>query len=232
MSYSYQIDFINTHRKYNAAFVEEFINKVLTDLMPEERRKAARELLTEIAKKKSYLEKDAHYGTYVDSKEIFSCIGWKKGQNPEFYTSIDEIISMRKPELVKLLVERTVKAYDFLHPEFGYGDEELGVQCARIEANVFGLEMWQMLHWINFYGPKLVKKIGEKKLLNAPVGEAKKLSDGGIMLMAQPLPWYADDQELTPTEAIAVIKQYLGLWLTNEDEEKSLEAYLKRTKKP
>ena len=61
------------------------------------------------------------------------------------------------------------------------------------------------IYWANFFGPKLVKKIGREKLLSAPSWKTEELEDGGILLILGPTT-YPIDREISRKE----VEKHLG----------------------
>ena len=49
------------------------------------------------------------------------------------------------------------------------------------------------IYWANFFGPKIVAKIGKERLLSVPSNKTMQLHDGGLLILTSPSP-------IAPTE--------------------------------
>ncbi len=78
---------------------------------------------------------------------------------------------------LQLFIEKSKDIYKFTKPEFGFCGYDLG----------FEPYYWHFsgcVMWLNFFGPELVKKYGQEKLLSAPAYKVEELDDGGVFLQA------------------------------------------------
>jgi hypothetical protein len=87
----------------------------------------------------------------------------------------------------------SIAIYDLVHPMYGNihqtrdALEMATVYDPRYGKTVVPVKLGKGLpgiFWANFFGPPYVELIGERKLLSAPGEHVRKLSDGGVLVIA------------------------------------------------
>lgn len=79
------------------------------------------------------------------------------------------------------LLEVLKETYRYWHPFYGYEIFHGGIQPER--AAVLTAHEIHHLYFINFLGPEIVEKLGQKQLLVVPAWQSELLDDGGILLI-------------------------------------------------
>lgn len=111
--------------------------------------------------------------------------------NPEHYAS--------------LFLDLGKTLYKSLTPDFGWLDicEPAGY-TTQDEIDALALSH---IYWANFFGPGFVRRLGTKRLLDAPAWSVEELGDGGVLLVLSSSPGYGYKHQVP----IAVVKAHLGI---------------------
>jgi len=147
---------------------------------------------------KKRLEHFLHkYGTGIDMSnpfddqlfEIALCVSTSKGRGLSCGTDKNFIVCVSTTDRIyfpvndekrnyiqKKVLELAKVVYDTIHPEIGLFSYSLPEGLSTDEY-----ENW--LSSINFYGPKLVKKIGKEKILSTPAYKIEELKEGGVLIL-------------------------------------------------
>lgn len=99
-------------------------------------------------------------------------------------------------EEYKVFLDIGKQLYDLAHPLYGcaeyegyfWNEDPPFHNDEEIKEIIYDLKV-KYIYWVNFFGPKLVQKIGREKLLSAPSWKTEELKDGGILLMLGPTPF-------------------------------------------
>ena len=144
--------------------------------------------------------------------EIFQQIAWgeqQMGAKDRAYirTSTQSTMFWREGndnlQSCSFLLEVSKQLYYLLNPTFGWVDLYFGWTTTHDDVESLSL---RHLYWANFFSPKFVKKLGRKKLLNAPAWKVEELTDGGIFYLLAP--HLGLTNEAVPTQDV---RSYFGV---------------------
>jgi hypothetical protein len=125
--------------------------------------------------------------------EIFQQLAWgqqQMGKEHRAYvrTSTDHAASFWRREYNNLqycsrFLTIATKLYEVLHPTFGWVDLYHGWTTTHEDIEAMQL---RYLYWANFFGPRLVEKIGRERIQTAPAWRVEQLDDGGLLYLLAP----------------------------------------------
>lgn len=160
-----------------------------------------------------------HYGASIglwNSKEFALSVG----VNFAHYRQLDVMVNSgnisdlmpSNYENVRLLVQVCESVYSVLHPEYGFG--LISPNIHPINEPDKGDVTIQAIYDYNFFGPRLMQKLGREKVLSIPTWRTLQFDDGGVLLEMSPNP-IADWKPYTSNyqkaaEILGVEKFYQG----------------------
>lgn len=114
--------------------------------------------------------------------------------------------------------------YDYFHPVYGFGDTDGGSERWPTREEVNQLVLQGPLYPVNFLSPAYVQKIGREVLLKTPVWKVEELSDGGILLVRDPI-LYRASQYYPDQNPDQYLEKYLDFASWNAYLKKNREKY-------
>ena len=128
----------------------------------------------------------------VKSLEILQQLAWGKqqmGTNNRAYVRTSTLDTRfwrseyDNTRFCALLLDIAKGLYDILWPTFGWIDLYYGWTTTHEDIEATNL---RMLYWANFFGSRLVERLGRDRILSAPAWHVDELTDGGLLYLLAP----------------------------------------------
>ncbi len=194
------VEFAPVSRKLDVEFIKDYVNAVIEKpdsarVLENDKRVKLESALDGLAAEIYERGRGGAIEVEVKSPRYWFSIGIypeKSGISGRFTIRREEFHEEGEKQAAAIedFIRRCVRAYNFLHPEYGRGDwdgifdqqsvsgwKAFPESVADVRGNL------RYMFWLNFYGPELVAKVGIQKFRTVPYGRLEELADGGVLLI-------------------------------------------------